>query len=269
MNTGIMVLPNVLELLVRLGRKRFIEWPTAIEAEKQIVPVDADSSRPLGYRKRFSVVGNVTGRALVVVLLFLCFPSAVFGEIPERIVNSSYGRPLKWPRPHVLVEGKERLQPAITNGDTSPAVVFVVGVPWIVAALLHAAPNAILRRCSTLSILAFSPASARLDALTVPSTEVATGNQGGIATFAVAEPMSGFVACGGTTNILQNRQFSEDVPLFVFDVGIQWSRIALSHLNFLSKFVMVKSRPGATYSSSARFIVPNTKTLSILKGAQS
>ena len=211
----LMVLP------VFLRRQCIFERPFLVKAASQGIFVDAESSRPLGHRKRFALVGDVAARAFVVVLLLLCLPAAVFGGVASVIVDSSYGCSLERLRPHVSEEVLKRVLPAFTDFNSSGPVVLELGIIGLVAPRPHITPAPVFVRV-------FHPMSRIPAACTTGACEAGTKGDSDdnqvLPTLATASPVGSFVTLERTARIAENRQFAVNVSGFVFYSGVNAQR---------------------------------------------
>jgi hypothetical protein len=75
--------------------------------------------------------------------------SAVAPALIWTIVINAVKTPARRARPHVLVEGREGIDPMGTYGDAATAVSVVTPFPWIAAPIFHAAPRPVFAGTSS------------------------------------------------------------------------------------------------------------------------
>lgn len=98
----------------------------------------SSSAGAFGQSQVFSINHEMSIISLVGVLCFTVGPAAIIWTIVTGIVDPIQGLPF-WLFAHIFVEIGEYL-PAITNANAAPAIIFEVGVIWILATLFHGIP---------------------------------------------------------------------------------------------------------------------------------
>src|SRR5215469_15106237 len=78
-------------------------------------------------------------------LFRFCYPAAIGWTVRAIVVKPFNGMVWRWSRAHVTDPIRDRVEPALANGDATSAVPLVRFVVWIVAARNHHAPYAIKR----------------------------------------------------------------------------------------------------------------------------
>lgn len=237
-NTGIMALPVCMRLLAgseftNLRSQRLLNAPSFGEAIREGVWVHPDSSCPLCYGKCNAIMRDIVGRALVIVLLFVCFPSHVAGFIVPVIINPSYGCSSERLQSHVCKEVIEGVSPFIADCNPTESIVCETWVVRIVAARSHVLPTTIFARLSAcsvgcVSVSGYSAPSATGLRFTI--SESYTDDDQLRAALASAVPVRTFVRFERFSSVTDYSEFSVNVTDFVFCSWInpQWATFAAS-----------------------------------------
>jgi hypothetical protein len=132
------------------GAQRAFDRP--VTHEQAMVQLDVpyvQCARPLRDRLRFAAIGNRRRVPSIAGLREPRIPQAIVFRVSEIVVSAfkrvSHGRSFA----HVGQESFERMFPATAHRYASAAVVGVRIVIRVLASLLHAAPNVVLRRVAT------------------------------------------------------------------------------------------------------------------------
>jgi len=81
--------------------------------------------------------------SFVAYLFFWCSPFAVIGAVWAVVVNSIYRVFFGWPAPHINKELLERISPLLANINSTPAVIFVPIIFFVMTSLLHGNPYSV------------------------------------------------------------------------------------------------------------------------------
>lgn len=245
MNTGIMVPPNVLELLVTKlcpdwCGERHPDSPASPKATVQGVNVHTQLACPLGNCPRFTVMGKVVVIAFVVLLLLVVFPMCILWGIGAVVMDSPQGRFGKRFQSHVGEEVFKRLPP-LADGDWLPfssTIVLECGVAGFVATGTHLTPSFVLRRITHPVLLV--PAATTTGA-SVSATKRHSRYDGCVSALATTQPESLAATIIAIADIPNDDELAGALSGKVFDTGWNRSRINVSHLNFLSKFMVARA----------------------------
>lgn len=98
---------------------------------------------PLGRSESFPAKRDVNVSAGIVVLGFSPSPATVFWFVVIVAIEAIKGVSFRGTRPHVSVEGIERVKPSLANCDTSTAVPPIVVMLRVIASTFHGLPRLI------------------------------------------------------------------------------------------------------------------------------
>ncbi len=174
-------------------------------------------------------------------LLVASNPTAVVRFIVSVVVDTIYLIFRRRSRPHVRKEVYERLPPAITNINSTPAVVSVLGVVRVIAPVEQVIPTGVFRRpvfISTATAM-FDVSAPRRAGLGVSIAQRVchVDRSGSALTTASPEgsPPLVFASIG------QNRQSAIFLASQVLKVVGVWGNLFRSHVNLLDRFAVVRA----------------------------
>lgn len=119
--------------------KQFVHWPIATISPVKNLIIHLEFSCPLFKSEGLPLICNISRISLIVTLLLLCSPSAIFFAVIafwiEAINTHSNGSDT-----HICKEiGK--FVPVFTNFDSSPSIPTISSGIWIIAPLQHPSPD--------------------------------------------------------------------------------------------------------------------------------
>ncbi len=224
---------TILLFYYRSGQ-RFFNGPATSDSRRNRIALESEPLCPGAQAHGFAIVGQQAIRPHITGLFQPRRPHAVFRGIRAVVVNTLDARLRKRFRSHVGQKVDKGLPPAITDRDAAGSMTPVAVGLRVIASGFHARPSPVFRRAVQASGQVTS-AAARPG---VAATKHCPADISVPAALATAVPASGVAT---NADELNNRQFPVDFASFVFHVLRQLSRIARSHLNFLSKFMVVRA----------------------------
>ncbi len=225
--------------------KGFFDRPPAFKSSAQGGARDTQSARPCSEGHGFAVVSQHPSPTAIVALFEPCCPSAVSGPsvaktffaattgvmaVVVNTVDAGLGKRLQ---SHIGQKVDKGRAPAIAYCDTSSAIEMIITASAVVAAVFHACQCRILRRLGS----AACPPVKAAARFPVAFAEIAAGNCRQVSAITLTYP-AGFAPDGFQ---FDDCQPAVDVASLVFDLGRQLSRIARSHLNLHTRFVVVRA----------------------------
>lgn len=130
-------------------RKKFLSWPTALQAILKCRARNASTTHPFADRQGLAEGSYLQHafewlcRPAIVLLLLIGRPAAIFRRIAFIIVDAiqrRFARPLA----HVFNENGY-VSPPLADRDASRTIILVSGIPRIGASPMHVSPNGIKR----------------------------------------------------------------------------------------------------------------------------
>lgn len=244
-NTGIMASPVLLVVLkfaARRSSQRLLNAPPSMDAIGDGMWAHSEATRPLCHGKRNTVMCEVAGRALVVVLLLVCFPSHVAWFVVPVVVDPAYGSSSERLQSHVCKEVIEGVTPSGADCNPTESVVFEAWVARIVAARSHVLPATVFARfpaCSVgcVSVSGYSAPSAARACSSVAQRD--SHDDQFRATLTSAVPVRAFMRPERLASISKHSELAVDVTSLVFHSGInpQWAAKSASRATARCKVV--------------------------------
>jgi hypothetical protein len=238
MNTCIMVLSfygKSLFVWIKFVHRRccqcFLDAPPFGKSLREGVRMHSDSPRPLGNCERNSIMREVVGRALVVVLLLVSLPSHVTGLIVSVIIDPAYRCFRKRLGSHVLKEVLEGFQPSDADGDLTGSVILEQLVVRFVASRLHVLPASVLSRPATCGIGCVTMSSYSASSTTGTScaiTKSYANNDQFNAALTTTIPVRTLVRFKRFPSVTKNSELSVDISSLVFHSRVDSQRTSKS-----------------------------------------
>lgn len=122
------------------------DWPAPIMSPVKNLVINAQFLGPLLQSQGFAAKGNPSAIALIVALLLKSGPSAVFFAVMTVWIYAIHAHSFR-AGPHVSQEVFE-IQPAVTNGNSSAAVIGIRGRVRVVTSLQNPSPDHVSARPS-------------------------------------------------------------------------------------------------------------------------
>lgn len=118
--------------------------PPFSNSVKHCSPVYTKSASPFGDVESFPIEGDVVVGSEIGRLFYPCSPIAILGRVSKVVVPSFNRVLMAWSSPHVGKEILKRVQPTVTDFNSSTPVVMVVSIFLSVASSFHLTPRIIL-----------------------------------------------------------------------------------------------------------------------------
>lgn len=195
-------------------------------------------SCPFCYRSSFALICNESIMTVIIHLLNICRPSAIFWRIRTCTVNT-FNRVI-WRRAlaHVSEEVWKREIPALTHNDIATAIIMVYSTVRVIAASMNPKPDTILRSFGHPMCGAHKAQSIRRCTTAtcgMPTFHVRDSSSNLIS--AIAKTMPNSSTAGPDTLKSNNRQSVETLTSIIFDsLARKWRCIYFNcHTNIIPK----------------------------------
>lgn len=230
---------NCLETCLGLGlyrfRQRAFYGPAFEKSFAQATGSYSKFDSQVFHAHRLSLKRQQDGRSLVASLLSWRCPFAVFWVIAQRAIFSFNAVRCGWLRSHIGVKVLKRF-PSLAYGDPASSIVRKFFSIWVIASFLHCIPRAVFWRVGH-AVCSF--ASARFATTTAVRIQLVCTDRAFCSALAEADPEDSprLAACISA----ENRPFPELLSGQVFEAVVATSRIAVSHVNLLNRFNVVRT----------------------------